>query len=65
MQLQCSLIQMVLGKAVTRPAVLDSKVAEEIYECGKDCDFLTMLGGTLCTDDFYEGLLMPVHCIPL
>ena len=47
---------MILGKPVARPAELDSTVAEEIYECGKDCDFQPMLGGTLCTDDFYEGL---------
>ena len=49
--------QMILGKPVARPAELDLKVAEEIYECGRDCDFPTMLGGTLCTDDFYEGLV--------
>lgn len=48
-------ITMILGKPVARPAELDLKVAEEIYECGKDCDFQPMLGGTLCTDDFYEG----------
>lgn len=46
---------MILGKPVARPAELDLTVAEEIYECGKDCDFQPMLGGTLCTDDFYEG----------
>ena len=49
------IIQIILGKAIARPAELDLKVAEEIYECGKDCDFQPMLGGTLCTDDFYEG----------
>lgn len=48
---------MILGKPVARPAELDLEVAKEIYECGKDCDFPTMLGGTLCTDDFYEGLV--------
>ena len=47
---------------MARPAELDLKVAEEIYECGKDCDFQPMLGGTLCTDDFYEGMTMLVHC---
>ena len=56
---------MVLGKAVARPAELDLKVAEEIYECSKDCSFPTMLGGTLCTDDFYEGLVMLVYGVLL
>lgn len=42
---------------MARPAELDPIIAEEIRECGKDCDFQTMLGGTLCTDDFYEGLI--------
>lgn len=50
-------IQMILGKPVARPAELDLEVAKEIYECSRDCDFPTMLGGTLCTDDFYEGLV--------
>lgn len=57
----CALCQMILGKPVARPAELDSQVAEEIYECGKECDFQPMLGGTLCTDDFYEGVKCQSH----
>ena len=48
---------MILGKPVVRPAELDLQLAEEIYVCGEDCDFQPVLGGTFCTDDFYEGLM--------
>ena len=54
---------MILGKPVARPAELDLTVAEEIYECGKDCNFQPILGGTLCTDDFYEGLKALIYII--
>ena len=50
-----SLLQVVLGKVVTRPAVLDEQLAKDIISYQDDKTFLTTLGGTLSTDDFYEG----------
>ncbi len=47
--------QIVLGRVVSKPALLDSTVVRELVEIGKEFDFPTVRGKTLCTDDFYEG----------
>ena len=46
-----------MGKTVCRPAKMDQILAKEFLECQKDTSFDTVLGTTMCTDDFYEGLL--------
>ena len=50
------LFQIVLGKCIPRPAPVDRTLANELHACAKDTDdFNTVLGTTLCADDFYEG----------
>ncbi|XP_054711527.1 uridine phosphorylase 1-like [Uloborus diversus] len=47
----------ILGKPVTRPAVLDKDVADELKALA-DAEMLdcrTFIGKTMCTNDFYEG----------
>ena len=46
---------MVLGKSVNRPARLDQGLADELLKIQNDASFETVLGTTMCTDDFYEG----------
>jgi len=55
----CNLLSLkvILGKSVARPAELDQVIAKEIFQCGVDNGFKPLLGGTMCTDDFYEGNL--------
>ena len=48
-------MQVVLGKRSTRPAVLDSELAKELLACQESNGVNTILGTTMCTDDFYEG----------
>eukprot|EP00731_Ephydatia_muelleri_P028869 Em0020g513a len=45
----------VLGEKVVRPAILDENLASDIIEHQDDKSFLTILGGTMGTDCFYEG----------
>jgi len=45
----------ILGKKVVRPCVFDQHLVESILSCQNDTSFQTVLGGTMCTDDFYEG----------
>ncbi len=45
-----------MGKTVSRPAKMDKELAKEFLQCQKDKSFDTVLGTTMCTDDFYEGL---------
>ncbi len=47
-----------MGKKVRRPSLMNQEVAKEIQSCHNDDSFLTVLAGTMCTDDFYEGLLV-------
>ena len=50
------LSQVVLGKTIERPAVVDTTLVEELANCGLNSDnFKTVKGTTLCADDFYEG----------
>ncbi|XP_055851087.1 uridine phosphorylase 1-like isoform X1 [Episyrphus balteatus] len=46
----------ILGKVVHRPAKLDRKVARELKALASaDDPYDTVIGKTLCTNDFYEG----------
>ncbi|XP_025080436.1 uridine phosphorylase 1-like [Pomacea canaliculata] len=46
----------VLGKPIERPVVADLDLVSELQACAKVGDhFPTIVGTTLCTDDFYEG----------
>ena len=48
-------LQVILGKTITRPAILDQELAESLLATQTDNTFNTSLGTTMCTDDFYEG----------
>lgn len=49
--------QIILGKPVVRSTELDGELAEELLQCGKDlAEFETVIGNTMCTLDFYEGV---------
>lgn len=46
----------ILGKVVSRPAILDPQLAQAVAAKGRPDDhFLTVRGKTISTDDFYEG----------
>lgn len=46
----------VLGERERRVAVVDQDLAKEMVDCKTgDCDYQTVVGGTMCTDDFFEG----------
>ena len=47
--------QVILGEVVSRDSTLDQDIAKAILSCQNDNSFKTVLGGTMCTDDFYEG----------
>lgn len=49
--------QVILGKTVVRSTDLDQSLAEELLQCSKELkQFDTVIGNTMCTLDFYEGL---------
>lgn len=49
--------QIVLGKTVIRSTELDSELAQELTQCSQEInEFNTVIGSTMCTLDFYEGL---------
>lgn len=49
--------QVVLGKVITRSTELDEGVAEELLQCSTELqNFPTVIGNTMCTHDFYEGM---------
>ena len=48
--------QVILGEKVPRPTTMDQGLALKILDCQDDNSFRTALGGTMCTDDFYEGI---------
>ena len=58
------LLQVVLGQKVTRPCVFDQQLLQSILDCQNNNSFLTRLGGTMCTDDFYEGVCVCVCVVP-
>ncbi|XP_028602109.2 uridine phosphorylase 2 isoform X1 [Podarcis muralis] len=48
--------QVILDNVVTRSTELDRDLAEELLECSTQIkDFPSLIGHTMCTDDFYEG----------
>ena len=48
--------QAILGKKVQRPATVQPELLEELQGCSEETDdFKTVIGTTMCTDDFYEG----------
>lgn len=49
-------LQPVLGKLMRRPAKLDRQLARELKSLAhRDDPYDTVIGKTMCTDDFYEG----------
>ena len=49
--------QVILGKMVVRNTDLDQSLAEELLQCSKELNqFATVIGNTMCTLDFYEGM---------
>ena len=56
-------LKVILGKSVVRPVELDQGTAKEIFQCGVDSGFKPLLGGTMCTDDFYEGKNSDMSCV--
>ena len=40
---------------MNRPALIHGPLAQEILEAQSDTSFRTVLGTTMCTDDFYDG----------
>lgn len=50
--------QVILGKTVVRNTDLDQSLAEELLQCSEELNhFETVIGNTMCTLDFYEGML--------
>lgn len=55
--------QVILGKTVVRNTDLDQCLAEELLQCSKDLNqFDTVVGNTMCTLDFYEGVRSDASC---
>lgn len=51
--------QVVLGKVITRSTELDEGVASELLQCSSEMKNVpTVIGNTMCTHDFYEGMLI-------
>jgi uridine phosphorylase len=49
-------LQPVLGNLVTRPAELDRGLAQELKALSaREDPYKTVIGKTMCTNDFYEG----------
>ncbi|GCB80501.1 uridine phosphorylase 2-like isoform X1 [Scyliorhinus torazame] len=48
--------QVVLGKIISRSTELDKDLAQALLNCGNEiADCPTIIGNTMCTNDFYEG----------
>ncbi|KAI6645926.1 Uridine phosphorylase 2 isoform X1 [Oopsacas minuta] len=45
----------ILGQKVIRPTKLDNELAKQLQACHTDTKYDAILGGTMSTDDFYEG----------
>lgn len=51
-------LQIVLGKNIQRPAKLDKRLARELKALSDPEDpYDTVMGKTMCTYDFYEGIV--------
>lgn len=49
--------QVILDKVVVRNTELHQELAENLLRCSNDInDFPTIIGHTMCTYDFYEGM---------
>lgn len=49
--------QVVLGKTIIRSTNLDEELAKELLQCSEEINqFNTVIGNTMCTLDFYEGM---------
>ena len=48
---------------MNRPALMHEPLAQEILEAQSDTSFKTILGTTMCTDDFYEGKTTTYDCL--
>lgn len=49
--------EVILGKTVVRNTDLNQSLAEELLQCSKELNqFETVIGNTMCTLDFYEGM---------
>lgn len=49
--------QVVLGKMIIRSTELDEDVAQELLQYSTELpDIPTVIGNTMCTYDFYEGI---------
>lgn len=49
--------QIILGKSVVRDTHLDQSLAEELLQCSEELnEFESVIGNTMCTMDFYEGM---------
>lgn len=50
-------MQQILGKTVKRSSVLDKKLQWELKSLAEPDDpYPTVIGKTVCTSDFYEGI---------
>ena len=45
----------ILGERKMRPSVMSRELAESLLAVQDDKSYKTMVGGTMCTDDFFEG----------
>lgn len=52
----CSFLQVVLGERKIRPSLMNQELAQSILAAQNDTSYKTILGGTMCTDDFFEGI---------
>jgi hypothetical protein len=50
--------QIILGKVVRFPATLDDDLRKKLIECSKGTGIPTAEGHTMCTNDFYEGIVL-------
>lgn len=45
----------ILGQRVKRPAIFDMNIAEELEIVANSLEYDSVIGKTMCCDDFYEG----------
>ena len=57
-QLKCQHQDVVLGKVRTTAATFDRELAEEILSLHTDASYDAIIGSTMGTQDFYEGMLL-------
>lgn len=58
--------QVVLGKVIVRSTELDQDLAKELLGYSREMsDLPTVIGNTMCTYDFYEGIYFFKNCLLL